>query len=210
MFWGRGVTDWTSCHRSDPVTQFALKGTVMLPLTPPPLRKIVTMATRRLNELMNHSCTPQLRHISVSLRAQRVGGGDGGGGGVGPPHRHKAGVWFKAVQGTQVANCYQMQGIQIWPGRLHRQHTSHPLRCDYINKTARTVPSIFCSLIWETVNHFCAFGAAECLSIPSLIRGIQVSRLHMDIWGNGLVFFSFWRWNQCHSLSVLFSGLWLA
>lgn len=39
-----------------------------------PLRKIVSMETQHLNELMNHSGTPQLRHISVSLRAHREGG----------------------------------------------------------------------------------------------------------------------------------------
>lgn len=67
---GEGITDCTSLHCSDPVTEFALKGTVMLPLTP---WKIVAMATRRFNELMNHSGTPRLRRISVSLREQREG-----------------------------------------------------------------------------------------------------------------------------------------
>lgn len=42
-------------------------------VTGDPVRKIVAMATRRLNELMNHSGTPQLRRISVSLRARWEG-----------------------------------------------------------------------------------------------------------------------------------------
>lgn len=74
-FRGRGNCDCTSHHRSDPVTGFALEGDVSVD----PSGKIVAMAARRHNELMNHSDTPRLKPISDSVRAQREGGHDGGG-----------------------------------------------------------------------------------------------------------------------------------
>lgn len=68
MFWGRG--NWLyllpllrSCDRTCPGGGCHV--------TADPVIEIVAMATRRFNELMNHSGTPQLRHISVSLRARR-------------------------------------------------------------------------------------------------------------------------------------------
>lgn len=74
-FRGRGNSDCTSHHRSDPVTGFALEGDVSVD----PSGKIVAMVARRHNELMNHSDTPRLKPISGSVRAQREGGQDGGG-----------------------------------------------------------------------------------------------------------------------------------
>lgn len=74
-FRGRGSCDCTPCGSSDPVTGSALEG--VLALTP--VEKIVAMATRRHNELMNHGDTPPLRAISVLVRAQRGRGTREGG-----------------------------------------------------------------------------------------------------------------------------------
>lgn len=69
-FRGRGDCDCTSRRCSDPVTGFALEGHV----STDPSGKIVAMAARRHNELMNHGDTPQLKPISVSMKTQREGG----------------------------------------------------------------------------------------------------------------------------------------
>lgn len=71
--WGGGLTDRTPCHCSAPVTEFAPKRTDTLPLTPS--ERLLPWPQDALNELMNHSGTPQLRHISVLLEG-RVGGVD--------------------------------------------------------------------------------------------------------------------------------------
>lgn len=58
-----------------------------------PLERLLPWSQDALNELMNHSGTPQLRHVGVSVRAQREGGP--GRGGDRTPHRHNAKVWLQ-------------------------------------------------------------------------------------------------------------------
>lgn len=65
------------------------------------------MATQRLNDLMNHSGTPQLRRITVSLRVQREGGGAEGGVGGTQGAKNTAGS-VQVVSRTQVAERLQM------------------------------------------------------------------------------------------------------
>lgn len=65
---GRGSYDCTSHPCSDPVTGFALVGHVSID----PSGKIVAMAARRHNELMNHCDTPRYRAISILMRMQRT------------------------------------------------------------------------------------------------------------------------------------------
>lgn len=62
---------FASCHCSDPMTRFTLKEVVMFPVTP---GKIVSMETQHLNELMNHSGTPQLRQHQCLVESAQGGG----------------------------------------------------------------------------------------------------------------------------------------
>lgn len=71
MFWGRGWLIVPPAIAQIPWQDLPWRG---LSCYRWPRGRIVTMATRRLNELMNHRGTPRLRRISVSLSAQREGG----------------------------------------------------------------------------------------------------------------------------------------